>query len=56
MVACFVGGLFEANVAVTQSALADASEESERGRVFGYVYLAISLAYVVGPLAGRPAW
>jgi DHA1 family tetracycline resistance protein-like MFS transporter len=54
MIACFVGGLFEANVAVTQSALADASNESERGRVFGYVYLAISLAYVVGPLAGGP--
>ncbi len=54
MIACFVGGLFEANVAVTQSALADVSEESERGRVFGYVYLAISLAYVVGPLAGGP--
>jgi MFS family permease len=54
MIACFVGGLFEANVAVTQSALADVSEESERGRVFGYVYLAISLAYVVGPLAAGP--
>jgi DHA1 family tetracycline resistance protein-like MFS transporter len=54
MIACFVGGLFEANVAVTQSALADASDESERGRVFGYVYLSISLAYVVGPLAGGP--
>jgi MFS family permease len=54
MIACFVGGLFEANVAVTQSALADVSEEAERGRIFGYVYLAISLAYVVGPLAGGP--
>jgi DHA1 family tetracycline resistance protein-like MFS transporter len=54
MIACFVGGLFEANVAVTQSALADVTDESERGRVFGYVYLAISLAYVVGPLAGGP--
>jgi MFS family permease len=54
MIACFVGGLFEANVSVTQSALADVSAPDDRGRLFGYVYLAISLAYVVGPLAGGP--
>ena len=54
MIACFVGGLFEANVAVTQSALADVSDDTDRGRLFGYVYLAVSLAYVIGPLLGGP--
>ena len=54
MIACFSGGLFEANVAVTQSALADVSQDADRGRLFGYVYLAISLAYVIGPLVGGP--
>jgi MFS family permease len=57
MVLCFVGGLFEANIAITQSALADVSDtadETDRNRLFGYVYLSVSLAYVAGPLAGGP--
>jgi DHA1 family tetracycline resistance protein-like MFS transporter len=52
MVACFVAGLAEANIAVAQSAVADIAPLQQRSRLFGYVYLSSSLAYVVGPLAG----
>jgi DHA1 family tetracycline resistance protein-like MFS transporter len=52
MLACFLAGLAEANVAVAQSAVADIAPVSQRNRLFGYVYLSASLAYVVGPLAG----
>ncbi len=54
MAASFVTGLFEANVAIAQSAIADVADGARRGTLFGYVYLASSLAYVVGPLAGGP--
>jgi MFS family permease len=52
MVACFVAGLAEANIAVAQSAVADVAPVRDRSRLFGYVYLSSSLAYVIGPLAG----
>jgi MFS family permease len=52
MLACFVAGLAEANIAVAQSAVADVAPARERTRLFGYVYLSSSLAYVIGPLAG----
>jgi DHA1 family tetracycline resistance protein-like MFS transporter len=52
MVACLLAGLSEANIAIAQSAIADIAAAAERGRLFGYVYLSSSLAYVVGPLAG----
>jgi DHA1 family tetracycline resistance protein-like MFS transporter len=52
MIACFAAGLCEANIAIAQSAIADIAPPTERGRLFGYVYLSSSLAYVVGPLAG----
>lgn len=52
MVACFVAGLAEANIAVAQSAVADVAPVQQRSRLFGYVYLSSSLAYVIGPLAG----
>lgn len=52
MVACFVAGLAEANIAIAQSAVADVAPAAQRSRLFGYVYLSASLAYVVGPLAG----
>jgi MFS family permease len=51
-VACVAAGLAEANIAIAQSAVADVAPAAERGRLFGYVYLSSSLAYVVGPLAG----
>ena len=52
MVACALAGLSEANIAIAQSAIADLAPVADRGRLFGYVYLSSSLAYVVGPLAG----
>jgi MFS transporter, DHA1 family, tetracycline resistance protein len=51
-VACFLAGLAEANIAIAQSAIADIAPAAARGRLFGYVYLSSSLAYVVGPLVG----
>lgn len=51
LVACFGAGLSEANVVVAQSAIADSVPEHDRTRFFGYVYLAISLGYTVGPFA-----
>ncbi|HEY2717934.1 MAG TPA: MFS transporter [Solirubrobacterales bacterium] len=50
--ACLLAGLSEANIAIAQSAIADVSTAADRGRLFGYVYLCSSLAYVVGPLGG----
>jgi MFS family permease len=49
---CLLAGLAEANIAIAQSAIADVAPPAERSRLFGYVYLSSSLAYVVGPLAG----
>jgi DHA1 family tetracycline resistance protein-like MFS transporter len=51
-VACALAGLSEANIAIAQSAVADVAPVGDRSRLFGYVYLSSSLAYVVGPLAG----
>jgi DHA1 family tetracycline resistance protein-like MFS transporter len=51
-VACLLAGLAEANIAIAQSAIADIAPAAARSRLFGYVYLSSSLAYVVGPLVG----
>ena len=45
-------GIIEANIAIAQSAIADVVKAEERGRWFGYIYVAVSLAYVIGPLVG----
>jgi MFS family permease len=52
IVGCLLAGLSEANIAVAQSAIADIAPPAQRSRLFGYVYLSSSLAYVIGPLAG----
>ncbi|HZO76948.1 MAG TPA: MFS transporter, partial [Solirubrobacteraceae bacterium] len=52
MVASFLAGLSEANVVIAQGAIADAASREDRERLFGYIYLSASLAYVVGPLGG----
>ncbi len=55
MVVCFVTGLGEANITLAQSVIADITDDgAQRATLFGYVYLASSLAYVAGPLAGGP--
>jgi MFS family permease len=52
MVACFLAGLSESNIVLAQGAIADTAPRADRNRLFGYVYLSASLAYVVGPLGG----
>jgi predicted MFS family arabinose efflux permease len=52
MFASLAAGLAEANVVIAQSTIADVSTESNRNRLFGYIYMSASLAYVVGPLVG----
>jgi DHA1 family tetracycline resistance protein-like MFS transporter len=52
MIACLLAGLSEANIVIAQGAIADTAPRSERNRLFGYIYLSASLAYVVGPLGG----
>ena len=50
--ACLVTGLAEANIVTAQSAIADVSPPEERNRLFGYIYMSVSTAYIVGPLVG----
>jgi DHA1 family tetracycline resistance protein-like MFS transporter len=52
MPSLLVAGLGEANVAISQSAIADISTKANRSRLFGYTYMAASAAYIVGPLVG----
>ena len=52
MLACFVAGLSESNIVLAQGAIADTAPRDNRNRLFGYIYLSASLAYVVGPLGG----
>ncbi|MDF1655356.1 MAG: MFS transporter [Coxiellaceae bacterium] len=51
-VTCFIAGLFESNIAIALSAIADVATGPERTKLFGYINLAASSAYVVGPLVG----
>jgi DHA1 family tetracycline resistance protein-like MFS transporter len=52
MLACFLAGVSEANIVIAQGSITDTVSRAERNRLFGYVYLSASLAYVVGPLGG----
>jgi MFS family permease len=52
MATCFLAGLSESNIVLAQSAIADTASRADRSRLFGYIYLSASLAYVVGPLGG----
>ena len=52
MLACFVAGLSESNIVLAQGAIADTASRDDRNRLFGYIYLSASLAYVIGPLGG----
>jgi DHA1 family tetracycline resistance protein-like MFS transporter len=47
-----VAGFADADIVTAQSAIADVSTKENRGRLFGYIYLSVSCAYVVGPLFG----
>jgi len=50
--ASLIAGLAEANIVTAQSAIADVSVPEERNRYFGYIYMSVSAAYIVGPLVG----
>ncbi len=50
--ASFIAGLAEANIVTAQSAIADVSTPDQRNRLFGYIYMSVSSAYIVGPLVG----
>ncbi len=52
MAISLVTGLAEANIVIAQSAIADVTTEENRSRLFGYIYMSASSAYVVGPLVG----
>ena len=52
MLACFLCGLSEANIAIAQGAIADVSDDKNRAKLFGYIYLFASCAYIIGPLFG----
>jgi predicted MFS family arabinose efflux permease len=47
-----LAGLAEANIVAAQSAIADVCPPAARNRFFGYIYMSISAAYIVGPLVG----
>jgi DHA1 family tetracycline resistance protein-like MFS transporter len=51
-VACLLAGTAEANIVAAQSAIADVVRPEERNRFFGYIYMSVSSAYIVGPLVG----
>ena len=52
LVSSLGAGVSEANIVLAQGAIADRAGPEARERLFGYIYLSASLAYVVGPLAG----
>lgn len=52
MGASLLAGLAEANIVIAQSAIADVATKEIRNRLFGYIYLSVSLAYIAGPLIG----
>jgi predicted MFS family arabinose efflux permease len=50
--ASFLAGLSEANIVTAQSAISDVIGTDDRNRYFGYIYMSVSAAYIVGPLVG----
>ena len=52
-ISSFITGLFESNMAISQSVIADRGEDTtQKTRLIGYAYSACSLGYIVGPLLG----
>src|SRR5262249_47555949 len=50
--ASLLAGLSEANIVTAQSAISDVIVPAERNRFFGYIYMSVSAAYILGPLVG----
>lgn len=51
MAVAFIAGLSEANIVIAQSAIADVTDDKSRTRLFAYITLSASAAFLVGPLA-----
>ena len=47
-----LAGFAEANIVTAQSAVADICPPANRNRFFGYIYMSVSAAYIIGPLVG----
>jgi len=52
MLVSLIIGLSESNIVIAQSAIADISTTKNRTRMFAYINLSASGAFVIGPLAG----
>jgi len=52
MLISLIIGLSEANIVIAQSAIADISTTKNRTRMFAYINLSASGAFIIGPLAG----
>ena len=52
MIISVIMGLADADIVTAQSAIADVSTQENRSKLFGYIYLSASSAYVAGPLFG----
>jgi predicted MFS family arabinose efflux permease len=51
-ISLMLAGLAEANIVAAQGAIADLCPPATRNRFFGYIYMSVSSAYIVGPLVG----
>jgi MFS family permease len=51
-IASLLAGAAEANIVAAQNAIADVVRPEERNRFFGYIYMTVSAAYIIGPLVG----
>ena len=52
-ISCFVTGLCESNMAISQSVIAEHTQDvAHKTKLIGYAYSACSLGYVIGPLVG----
>jgi len=50
---CFLTGLFESNMSISQSIIADNCKDSiKKNKLIGYAFSACSLGYIMGPLIG----
>lgn len=55
-VSAFLTGICESNMAISQSIIADRSQDAaQKTKLIGYTYSACSLGYIVGPLLGGVA-
>jgi len=49
----FFCGIFEGNVVIANSAVADISDENTKGRNYGFVAFATSMGFIIGPLGAK---